>query len=188
MKALRRSCRRQAHATEEANRGQEQLCRTTRAAVENDVQREAPRARRGFGCSRGEDDDNGGKARDGNDRVARSEQLGGATRPSTSLRDGLLRAATGRGAGRASCGLHKHGKEQKKLRQQCKAPPDTRTVNQCRQVCVEKRPLTMRRAATCSGDSWGSQSRDDFEPRRDCSPEAETEHDRILSKSDRAWN
>ena len=105
--------------------------------------------------------------------VRRQEQLGMSSSEehktfNKASRWGHSPAATGRGAGRARCGLHEHG------RQQEQAPPDMRT-GQSAQACLRREVPTdheahsqsqlrqLRRVATT-------------ELRRDCSLEAEAEH------------
>ena len=78
------------------------------------------------------------------------------------------RAATGRGAGRARCGLYEHG------RQQEQAPPDMRS-GQSAQACLRREVPTDLEAHSQS--QWRQLRRvATTELRRDCSLEAEAEH------------
>ena len=100
--------------------------------------------------------------------AARDEQLGGAQDFQQGHAGGHSRAATGRGAGRARCGLH----EQRRLQEQ--APPDMRTGQSAQaylrrevptdhEAHSQSQPRQLRRVATT-------------ELRWDCSSEAEAEH------------
>ena len=119
------------------------------------------------------------RSSDDNDRAARKKRLGGSSSEERQdLQQGLaighLRTATGRGARRARCGLHKYGggaegHQQQRLHQTC-GP-----VNQHTHVHVEKCPLTMRHAATSTGDSFWREST--LEAR------ANAEHDRIHTEA-----
>ena len=87
------------------------------------------------------------------------------------------RAATGRGAGRARCGLHEHGKEQEQ------APPDMMT-GQSMQTCLRREVPTDHQAHR---QAQRRQLRrvTKTELRRERTPEAEAEHakhDRIRTQ------